>query len=385
MFCANCGNELPDGSAFCPKCGTKVGGTEAVVNQQNPVSDSENLKKSRFRILSKVALLLVVFGFFMPVACNQNGFQMADMGFKMGQRGSPAKISAIFLYILFFSALISIGFTIYTYAMKKKIKTILDVPCLLVSICAGIIAYLVFDKNDIKILKVLSSGGYSIIIGWISSMAFLIADTIYSKNNNSEKLTKKELTEEEKEQKWKKMSLCGYIGTGLLIFNCFFTLGLKYDGDFSFHFGCYYVSSFVMRFNLLTSLRFMSSIVQHHIFIWGSILFLLAGLFICVFCVIKKKGKIYFKLNLIGVFLPMVGFNIDNIINSITGTNDDVINLYFLDINCGWGGVEFDFLMWLVACLMIISFIGDKNLIKATVCKNGTKLPDNNSTTSIES
>lgn len=31
MFCANCGNELPDGSAFCPKCGTKVGGTEAVV------------------------------------------------------------------------------------------------------------------------------------------------------------------------------------------------------------------------------------------------------------------------------------------------------------------------------------------------------------------
>ena len=31
MFCTNCGNELPDGSAFCPKCGTKVGGTEAVV------------------------------------------------------------------------------------------------------------------------------------------------------------------------------------------------------------------------------------------------------------------------------------------------------------------------------------------------------------------
>ena len=394
MFCANCGNELPDGSAFCPKCGTKVGGTEAVVNQQNPVSDSENLKKSRFRILSKVALLLVVFGFFMPVACNQNGFQMADMGFKMGQRGSPAKISAIFLYILFFSALISIGFTIYTYAMKKKIKTILDVPCLLVSICAGIIAYLVFDKNDIKILKVLSSGGYSIIIGWISSMAFLIADTIYSKNNNSEKLTKKELTEEEKEQKWKKMSLCGYIGTGLLIFNCFFTLCLEYyDGDF--YFGCYYFSVIrynllTIRYNLLTSLRFMS-IVQEHFFIWGSILFLLAGLFICVFCVIKKtKGKIYSKLNLIGVFLPMVGFNIDNIINYITGKNSFVINLYFLDINCGWincgwGGVVFDFLMWLVACLMIISFIGDKNLIKATACKNGTKLPDNNSTTSIES
>jgi hypothetical protein len=223
----------------------------------------------------------------------------------------------------------------------------------------------------------------------------LIADTIYSKNNNSEKLIKKEFTEEEKEQKWKKMSLCGYIGTGLLIFYCFFTLGLEYDGDFSFHFGCYYVPSVVTRFNLLTSLRFMSSIVQNHFFIWGSILFLLAGLFICVFCVIKKtKGKIYSKLNLIGVFLPMVGFNIDNIINWVTGNNSFVINLYFLDIslgwgfapiNFGWGCFEFNFLMWLVACLMIISFIGDKNLIKATVCKNSTKFPDDNSTTSIES
>ena len=153
MFCANCGNELPEGSAFCPKCGAKVGEIVPVGNQQNSVSDSVRIKKSRFRILSKVALLLVVFGFFMPVACNHNGFQMADMGLKLGQRGSPAKISAIFLYILFFSALISIGFTIYTYAMKKKIKTVLDFPCLLVSIGAGIFAYLVFDENDIKTIE----------------------------------------------------------------------------------------------------------------------------------------------------------------------------------------------------------------------------------------
>lgn len=182
MFCSKCGNELTDGSAFCPKCGAKVGETVSVGNQQNSVSDSGKLKKSRFRILSKVALLLVVFGFFMPVACNHNGFQMADMGFNLGERGSPAKIAAIFLYILFFSALISIGFTIYTYAMKKKIKTVLDFPCLLVSIGAGIFAYLVFDENDIKIFKVLQSGGYSIIIGWIVSLFFLLTDILYSKN-----------------------------------------------------------------------------------------------------------------------------------------------------------------------------------------------------------
>ena len=212
MFCQNCGNELPDGVVFCPKCGAKTGETESVVNQQNSVSDSENLKKSRFRILSKVALLLVVFGFFMPVACNQNGFQMADMGFKLGRSGSPAVISAIFLYILFLSALISIGFTIYTYVTEKKIKTVLDVPCLLVSIGTGIFAYLVFTENDIRIFEAMQSGGYSIIIGWVSSAGFLIADTIYSKNNNSEKLSRKELTEEEKRiQRLKKISLCAYI------------------------------------------------------------------------------------------------------------------------------------------------------------------------------
>ncbi len=32
MFCQKCGNELNDGAAFCPKCGTKIGGEEQTNN-----------------------------------------------------------------------------------------------------------------------------------------------------------------------------------------------------------------------------------------------------------------------------------------------------------------------------------------------------------------
>ena len=173
MFCANCGNELPDGSAFCPKCGTKVGGTEAVVNQQNPVSDSENLKKSRFRILSKVALLLVVFGFFMPISCNQNGFQLMEYGFRLGRTGSTASICAFFLGVLFFAVIISIGLFVYNYVTKKNLISAVDVPCLIVSIASGLIAFLLLGRADFK----LQIGTIFIILGWVSSSLFLILST----------------------------------------------------------------------------------------------------------------------------------------------------------------------------------------------------------------
>ena len=38
-----------------------------------------------FKILSKVALLLVIFGFFQPVACEQQGFDLADTLMEFGE------------------------------------------------------------------------------------------------------------------------------------------------------------------------------------------------------------------------------------------------------------------------------------------------------------
>jgi len=35
------------------------------------------VNKTKLRILSKVGILLVFIGFFLPISCNQNGFQIA--------------------------------------------------------------------------------------------------------------------------------------------------------------------------------------------------------------------------------------------------------------------------------------------------------------------
>ena len=35
MFCSNCGKQIPDGSAFCPECGTKL---TAPVTQAAPTA-----------------------------------------------------------------------------------------------------------------------------------------------------------------------------------------------------------------------------------------------------------------------------------------------------------------------------------------------------------
>ena len=39
MFCSNCGTQIPDGSAFCPKCGKNLSGeTKAPQNNSTPAA-----------------------------------------------------------------------------------------------------------------------------------------------------------------------------------------------------------------------------------------------------------------------------------------------------------------------------------------------------------
>ena len=54
-----------------------------------------------FRTIGKIGFLLVFFGFFMPVACDMNGFQLADSGL-----ASNALI--LVLYGLFVSSILGI-------------------------------------------------------------------------------------------------------------------------------------------------------------------------------------------------------------------------------------------------------------------------------------
>jgi hypothetical protein len=112
---------------------------------------------NKIRIINKIGLLIVIIGFFMPISCNQNGFQLAEYMVKLE---GNSFICGILLYVLFVSALLGviIGFAIL---MKKKVNITYD--WLLVLICIGsglFVYYKMIDSVDM-----LQSGAYAIITG----------------------------------------------------------------------------------------------------------------------------------------------------------------------------------------------------------------------------
>lgn len=50
MFCKNCGNQLPDGAAFCSVCGASVNGTDAPMEVHEPVQPAHPMKWHKFLI-----------------------------------------------------------------------------------------------------------------------------------------------------------------------------------------------------------------------------------------------------------------------------------------------------------------------------------------------
>ena len=117
--------------------------------------------KVSFRILGKIGFLLVVLGFLMPIACGQNGFELAQT-----MNDMDGTVSAILLYVMFVAALAGCGVGVMLL-MKKKIKVYIDWVCLLACIGSGLILYLpkIEDKIDLQ------SGAYIILIGWIIALA----------------------------------------------------------------------------------------------------------------------------------------------------------------------------------------------------------------------
>jgi len=120
-----------------------------------------------FRTIGKFGLLLVVIGFFMPVACDMNGFQLAS------EMNGDDAISAIFLYALFVSALVGciIGVLLL---MKKNVKISIDWICILVCIGSGLFVYFK-ELNDLDDLQ---RGAYFILIGWVIAFIAQIISTV---------------------------------------------------------------------------------------------------------------------------------------------------------------------------------------------------------------
>ena len=129
--------------------------------------------KISFRFIAKIGLLLVVLGFFMPIA-RQNGFELAQSWIKSdktisavglsGLVGSDNTISAVFLYIVFCAAAAGciIGVLLL---LKRKIKIHFDWICVLASIGSGLIVYFAeFGGQNLQ------TGAYLILAGWIIAL-----------------------------------------------------------------------------------------------------------------------------------------------------------------------------------------------------------------------
>ena len=119
--------------------------------------------KMSFRTFGKIGFLLVAIGFFMPIACNNNGFEIA----KALNKGDET-VSAILLYVLFAAAVVGVLVGILLL-LKNKIKVYVDWVCLLASIGSGLALYL--PRLDDKLKPDLQTGAYIILIGWVIALA----------------------------------------------------------------------------------------------------------------------------------------------------------------------------------------------------------------------
>lgn len=113
----------------------------------------------------QIALLLVIFGFFQPVACDQPWFELAETLFDFEEFSYT--VAAIGLYIVFFAALASIVYTVYLFVVKKDIcvkgSFKIDFIILLASIAGGVITFL-FILNEFDV-DCLDTGCYFILVG----------------------------------------------------------------------------------------------------------------------------------------------------------------------------------------------------------------------------
>ena len=123
-------------------------------------------KKMSFRTFGKIGLLLVVIGFFMPIACDQNGFEIA----KALNKGDNT-LSAILMYVMFAAAAVGVLVGVLLL-LRSKVKVSVDWICVIACIGSGLALYL--PRLNDRIKPELQAGAYLILAGWIIALAALI-------------------------------------------------------------------------------------------------------------------------------------------------------------------------------------------------------------------
>ena len=120
-----------------------------------------------FRILAKAALILVVIGFFMPISCNMNGFQIASTYMQGGNA-----IVGLMFYLVFLSALAGVILGVLLYLKKINVKPLIDL--IIVGVCAGLILILLITQENMG----LQIGAFFALIGGIGAAVLQILSKV---------------------------------------------------------------------------------------------------------------------------------------------------------------------------------------------------------------
>lgn len=124
-------------------------------------------EKQLIAIFSKIGFLLIIFGFMMPVSCNQNGLQIINYAFN-----AKATLLALVLIGLFIFSLIGLVISIINSMKKTNDKYLVyQILSSFLSPLMGLIAYIKgkgqFSPNI---------GVYIIALGWYLAIAFSISE-----------------------------------------------------------------------------------------------------------------------------------------------------------------------------------------------------------------
>ena len=119
-----------------------------------------------FRAIAKFGLILVIIGFFMPVACDRTGFDIAD--YYMESRRDGTTLNGLLMYATFVSAVIGVAIGVLLM-MRKGLSPNVDWIVIIVCIASGLVVYFSTALSDQNIR--LQTGAYFILAGWIAALA----------------------------------------------------------------------------------------------------------------------------------------------------------------------------------------------------------------------
>jgi len=122
----------------------------------------------KYRVIGKYFFLLVIIGFFMPMGCGMNGFQLADNGMLI-----PIGTFAVYAGFILATVGLLVGLLL---TLKKQVPVVID--WLITLSCFICIFPLLFYTGVIEgYIEYFQSGTYFIMIGSIITLITQIIST----------------------------------------------------------------------------------------------------------------------------------------------------------------------------------------------------------------